>query len=112
MRQGTGWRSGTGWVILHEVIHRAAQRLLVVAVWALAMTSIPVPTLAADEQGAPSARSGRRYWVEQAERDRERERQRRQETEDYRRQNDERQRRWSDWWSQHQQPPPAAPEPE
>jgi hypothetical protein len=92
---------------------RRLRRLLLVAVSAVVMTSIPVSTLAADDQAGPNtnSRSGRRYWLEQAERDRERERQRRQQTEEYRRQNDDRQRRWNEWWSERQQPrPPAEPE--
>lgn len=90
-------------------MNRRLRGLLLVAVSAVAMTSIPGSTLAADDQTGPNpnSRSGRRYWLEQAERDRERERQRRQETEQYRRQNDERQRRWNDWWSERQ--PPRAP---
>jgi len=81
--------------------------LLLAAVWAAVTMSGPLLTQAADEQAQPGVRSGRRYWLEQAERDRDRERQRREDDEQYRRQNDERQRRWADWWSQRQPPPPT-----
>jgi hypothetical protein len=101
------------WVILHGVIRRAVRGLVLAAVWAVVTTSVPLPTLAADEPSQPTIRSGRRYWLEQADRDRDRERQRRQEADQYRRQDDERQRRWSDWWSQRQAAPlPTTPESE
>ena len=90
-------------------MRRVVRGLLLAAVWAVVMTCTSLPTQAADEQSASGVRSGRRYWIEQAERDRDRERQRRQEDDQYRRENDERQRRWTDWWSQRQQPPVPAP---
>lgn len=91
------------------VMGRLTRFAVMLALSVLIVGWLRVPVPAAEEPSSPSSRSSRRYWLEQADRNRDRERQRAQETEDYRRQSEERQRRWDEWWRDRQQPTRTPP---
>jgi hypothetical protein len=86
-----------------------ARLLVVMTIASIILQAVPRPGLAAEAEPSARSGSGRRYWLQQAERDRERDRARERQIEQYRREDLERERRALEWWRKE---PTEAPKPE